>query len=77
MLWLDIFKGTMPASNWHTIPERKGNRHKSLSHKEELKKSSRKSPSWAEYMVPWVKAIAAKPDDLSSIPGTHTGQGEG
>jgi hypothetical protein len=27
-------------------------------------------------MVLWVKALAAKPDDLSSIPGTHRVKGE-
>ena len=27
-------------------------------------------------MAQWVKGLATKPDDLSSIPGTHTMEGE-
>lgn len=29
---------------------------------------------WAEEMTHWVKGLAAKPDDASSIPRTHIGR---
>jgi hypothetical protein len=34
--------------------------------------SSVKSGQGASEVVQWVKGLAAKPDNLSSIPGTHT-----
>lgn len=35
-----------------------------------------KTEQWAVAMTPWVKALAAKPDDLSSLAGVHIIEGD-
>lgn len=37
----------------------------------ELLKNKTKRGPWAGETAPWVTALAAKPDDLNSIPSTH------